>query len=312
MELSVELSWAAMLDDAKLDEAAGEGITAISVPYEFIETTPKKMIKERAAALNARGIRVDTAHPRFGLYNSENSLVNQYKATRLKYIEQLKDGFERMSILGVRTAPLHTGGCCLPEAPDWALELCAESLRQILSAAEDAGIILAMENTFFYMPQRWDGGAKSDERPEETYDVVYDDIGKLCKLIDQMESKYVKGCYDAGHAHYLGDLKADHEMMGDRIVLYHIHDNSRDRDMHLPPGYGTLDWEALGPLVCGNELAQPAFIEAGPWMRGSNGHMVRETKALLTGGRRGEIRRCMKCGYMILYDENGKFCNCRE
>ena len=311
MELCVELKYAQMYDDALLDESAAQGVIAISAPYDFVESAPKAVLKERVAALSSRGIRVLTAHPRFGVYNSANSLANQYAAPRHLYLEQLKDGLERMSILGAKTAPLHTNGACLPVAPDWAFELCAESVQSVIQAAADAGIILTIENTFFPVPQGWDGGCGKGGRPEQSSVLVYDDIGKLCKLIDMLASPYVKGCYDAGHAHYLGNLAGDHETMGERIALYHIHDNSRDYDMHLPPGYGTLDWETLGELMLSNETDYIAYIEANPWMLGSYGLMIRETRALLSGGRRGESRRCLKCGHLILTDEIGVFCACK-
>ena len=342
MILSVELNFATMLDDAALDEIAAQGITAISAPSDFVESLPKETLRRRAAALSSRGIGVDTSHPRFGLYNSEYSMVNQYTAQRGLYLERLKDFFERMAILGAKTAPIHTGGSCLPMAPEWALDLCADSVRAILPAAAGAGIVLALENTFFTVPMQWNGGsgghseagasgggtgcagaseaggadaivdAGGAPRPPCSDRLVYDDVGKLCALIDAQSSPYVRGCYDVGHAHYLGDVAADHAAMGDRIVLYHIHDNSREYDMHLAPGYGTLDWELFGGLIHANKAEYFAFIEARPWALGTNGHMIRETRALLSGGRRGEHRRCLKCGRLILHDEKGAFCSCKQ
>jgi len=126
MKLSVELTYAIMNDDARLDEVASQGVAAVSVPVDFIESSRKQTLKERAAALKSRGIEANTAHPRFGMYNTEHSLVNQYSAPRGLYLERLKDCFERIAIAGAKTAPLHTGGACLPEAPDW-LWTCARS-----------------------------------------------------------------------------------------------------------------------------------------------------------------------------------------
>ena len=313
MELCVELQYSEMLDGKKIAQIAAQGVTAISVPYEIIESAPKEVIKDCAKTLAANGIKAMTAHPRFGSYNSANSLANQYETQRKLYIEQLKDGMDRMSLLNIKAAPLHTNGACLPVAPEWALQLCAESIGAVLPAAADAGIVLAIENTFFPVPQKWDGGYGdygTNAAPPQAAEIVYDDMGKLCQLIDMFKSPYVKGCYDAGHAHYLGDLAEDHRAMGDRIILYHIQDNSRDRDTHLPPGYGTLDWETLGGLITENKTDYIAYIEASPWMRGSYGHMIRETNALLAGGRKGEYRRCLKCGHLILTDEKGLFCAC--
>lgn len=315
MEFSVELPYETLFDDKELYKAAEQGIRYISAPFELIESEPKKVIKERAAAIASAGIKVDTSHPRFGQYNSQNSLVNQYALQRKQYLEQLKDGIDRMSLLGVRVTTLHTGGSCLPAAPDWAWELCAESVRELEEAAKDSGIVIVIENTFYRMPQCWDGAyaasdAANNAMPAQSSNVVYDDINKICKLIDGIDSPNVKSCFDAGHAHYLGDLAADHEMMGKRIHLYHLHDNARNNDMHLAPGYGTLNWEALGKLIANNKTASPAYIEASPWMLGSHALMIRQTKALVNGGRQGEDRRCMKCGHMILTDDKGQFCGC--
>jgi sugar phosphate isomerase/epimerase len=241
MEFCIEPELSLLYDDAKLEGLKRQGVSYISVPYDFIEETPREKLRERAGAFASFGITVDNAHPRFGSYNTENSLVNQYRTPRLRYLEQLKEGLDRMSILGVRTAPLHTGGGCQPESPEWTLELCAESIFEITRAAVDAGIVLALENTFFNKPNKWDGVGSSDGRPEQTTDYIYDDIGKLCRLIDILDSPYVKGCFDAGHSHYLGCMARDFSRMADNIALYHLHDNNRAYDMHLPPGYGTLD-----------------------------------------------------------------------
>jgi len=180
----------------------------------------------------------------------------------------------------------------------------------VLPEAAAAGITLTIENTFFVAPQHWDGGSGISGRPPESAVTVYDDMGKICKLIDGFASPFVAGCFDVGHAHYLGDVASDFAKMGERIKLYHIHDNNTARDMHLPPGYGTLDWELFGGLIRSDKSDYYAYIEADPWTPGQYGHMIRETNALLNGGRRGSNKRCLKCGHLILVDNEGEFCAC--
>lgn len=319
MEFCVELTYSEMTDDARLDKIASQGVTAISAPIDFIESSPPSLLRERAGALSSLGIKVLTAHPRFGLYNSDYSLVNQYAPQRKRYIEQLKGVFGRMSLFGIKAAPLHTGGSCLPSSPAWALDLCAESVRAVLPEAISAGIVITLENTFFTYPQQWDGGYGDSGRPPESSMYIYDDVGKLCSLIDGLTSPYVKGCFDLGHAHYLGDVVEDHRAMGGRIFLYHLHDNNKSRDMHLPPGYGTLDWELFGEIFPADEPDNRSgfvtYIEADPWTPGDYGLMIRETKALLGLDKkkppRREYRRCIKCGHLILEDGCGEFCGCK-
>ncbi len=64
-------------------------------------------------------------------------------------------------------------------------------------------------------------------------------------------------CFDAGHAH-LSDtgLEGSFALLKARITELHVHDNhgaSANKDEHLWPGLGTLDWAALSRLTA--ELA---------------------------------------------------------
>ena len=51
-------------------------------------------------------------------------------------------------------------------------------------------------------------------------------------------------CFDIGHAHLTGGVVPDFEALRDLVVSTHIHDNRGDRDDHLFPFQGTIDWEA--------------------------------------------------------------------
>jgi sugar phosphate isomerase/epimerase len=52
-------------------------------------------------------------------------------------------------------------------------------------------------------------------------------------------------CLDTGHAHLNGELSSALPAIGDRIRLIHLNDNQGDRDAHLPPGQGTINWSAF-------------------------------------------------------------------
>ena len=56
-------------------------------------------------------------------------------------------------------------------------------------------------------------------------------------------------CFDFGHAHIMGGVPESFESLKALIRSTHVHDNARDRDAHLWPGEGTINWdEALGLL----------------------------------------------------------------
>ena len=49
-------------------------------------------------------------------------------------------------------------------------------------------------------------------------------------------------CFDTGHAHMLSSVHQAFDLLSDRIRSTHVHDNLRDRDSHLWPGEGNIDW----------------------------------------------------------------------
>lgn len=70
-------------------------------------------------------------------------------------------------------------------------------------------------------------------------------------------------CFDAGHANLQEGVAAALEAMGDLVVTTHVHDNHGEKDEHLPPFAGTVDWNAAArglnhnlPLVL--KLKEPA------------------------------------------------------
>jgi sugar phosphate isomerase/epimerase len=77
------------------------------------------------------------------------------------------------------------------------------------------------------------------------------DPGLMIALCDRVASDRFKLCLDVGQAHV------------------HLHDNGGERDEHLPPGQGTIDFDALfdalgehpGPLNISLELEAPADVK---------------------------------------------------
>ena len=51
-------------------------------------------------------------------------------------------------------------------------------------------------------------------------------------------------CMDVGHAHMLGDTADAIETASEYLVTTHIHDNRRQKDDHLVPFEGSINWDA--------------------------------------------------------------------
>lgn len=64
-------------------------------------------------------------------------------------------------------------------------------------------------------------------------------------ILDALEVDQVGACFDTGHAHLAGDVSHLLSKLSGHLQLIHAHDNHGDRDDHLPPGDGGINWRRL-------------------------------------------------------------------
>ena len=89
----------------------------------------------------------------------------------------------------------------------------------------------------------------------------------LKNFLEQTRLTSVKICFDAGHAHLEGGVTEALTIVRDLVATTHLHDNRGERDDHLLPYEGTIDWsDALAALPPDSpltlELKEPA-VAAG-------------------------------------------------
>ena len=65
---------------------------------------------------------------------------------------------------------------------------------------------------------------------------------KLKELIRLLRYEDLGVCFDVGHAHLMSSVHQAFGVLEGRIRSTHIHDNRRDKDSHLWPGEGTIEW----------------------------------------------------------------------
>ena len=64
----------------------------------------------------------------------------------------------------------------------------------------------------------------------------------LVELLDDLDMPELGVCLDFGHAHMQGDVVDAIESLSGVLAATHVHDNHGDRDEHLAPFDGTIDW----------------------------------------------------------------------
>lgn len=72
---------------------------------------------------------------------------------------------------------------------------------------------------------------------------------KLVEMIHMAHFDDVGICFDFGHAHMMSSVGEAFEPLRKLICSTHVHDNKKDRDAHLWPGEGTINWKEAVALL---------------------------------------------------------------
>ena len=71
-------------------------------------------------------------------------------------------------------------------------------------------------------------------------------LDELIALIDRFDHPLVTCCWDSGHARlafHRDGMPDAMRALGSRITCTHIHDNYYNKDLHVMPFYGDIDWK---------------------------------------------------------------------
>jgi sugar phosphate isomerase/epimerase len=84
---------------------------------------------------------------------------------------------------------------------------------------------------------------------------------KLVELMKLLRYEDLGVCFDVGHAHLMSSVHQAFGLLEGRIRSTHIHDNMRDKDAHLWPGEGNIDWEQTIQSLRGATKAPALLLE---------------------------------------------------
>lgn len=68
-------------------------------------------------------------------------------------------------------------------------------------------------------------------------------------------------CFDIGHAHMEDGVEISFEPMRDHVVMVHAHDNHGEKDEHLLPHNGNVDWDLAMGLLSHGQHDLPVVLE---------------------------------------------------
>ena len=156
------------------------------------------------------------------------SIAYLERRLRIDSMDEIKRALEIADLLPFRYLILHMG---LPEE-EYDLskfDAVLTSLEHLKVFARDRGVQLLLEN-------------------------VPNQLGTPERLVGFLEYSRlnVKICFDTGHAHMTCGFHSAFETLRKYIVSTHVHDNRHEKDDHLMPFDGEIDWtEAVRDLRSG-------------------------------------------------------------
>lgn len=167
------------------------------------------------------------------------SIIDPERLRRQEAVDEIKRALDLVDYIPFRYCVQHVARQRdVPDERKW--DAAYSSIEHLSLFARQRGVTLAIENT-----------------PGEMATPV-----NLKNFLEQTRLSNVKLCFDAGHAHLDGGAQEALEAVRDLVATTHLHDNRGERDDHLLPYEGTIDWSALlqalpgdAPLVL--ELKEP-------------------------------------------------------
>src|SRR5512137_2283105 len=250
--LSTYLCVSRKLTPELLGKIAAAGFQGVEIfcSRSHFDYASKDEIRELARALADHRLSVaslhapssrDTSAMREG--GSPLSVCEIERVRRIEAMDELKRAIDVADELPFSRMVLHMGGpreTSDPRKRDAAFS----SLEHLILHAHHAGVTLAMENT-----------------TSEMGDPAY-----LRAFVDETRLTGLRFNFDIGHAH-LADGPAEERIersfapLRDLVASLHLHDNHGEKDEHLPPYDGTIDWGAAIPMLKSATLDLPVVLE---------------------------------------------------
>jgi sugar phosphate isomerase/epimerase len=195
----------------------------------------KEHIRELGAWFKTNNVELHSLHSPIYMSNDFRSgapplnIVDAEKRQRIEAMDEIKRAIEVAEYIPFRFLVQHIGRT--DEAYDpRKFEDALSSIEHLRAFARQLGVSLLVENT----PNE----LSTPERLLEILKVLrYPDLGV---------------CFDTGHAHLMSSVHQAFRALEEKICSTHVHDNQGDRDSHLWPGEGSIDWnqtaQSLSPL----------------------------------------------------------------
>jgi len=233
-----------------LDGLARSGVQAVEIfaARQHIDYANRKAhVKEIAEWFRGSGIPLNSVHsPLYADYEWGRAgappvnVASIDRAARIEAMDEIKRALEIAEQIPFRFLVQHLG------APNESFgekkfEAAMTSIEHLRAFAKPLGVRILLEN----IPNEL---STPDRLVEMIRSAHFDDVGV---------------CFDFGHAHMEGGVSQGFEILRSHICSTHVHDNDKNKDSHLWPGQGTIDWKEAMELLRSAPQTPPLLLELG-------------------------------------------------
>jgi sugar phosphate isomerase/epimerase len=243
--LASDLFWDP-LGESEITAVADHGFSFFEIwgHMPWFDIYSSSMASELKAMVDAHGMRIRSVH---APCEADWDISSENEEVRRTSVKEAVLSIERCREMGGELVVMHPGRRLSTDGDEAEAEhnrrigKSIESFFDILSAAEDNGIRIAVEN-------QWSNEVGGKEK-------------QFMMLLDTLDPKLTGICFDSSHANITpGTL----EMIGrleHRIITTHLSDNHGEYDEHKPPFTASIDWQEILKVLLRKDFCGPWLME---------------------------------------------------
>jgi len=231
-----------------LDGLARNGVQAIEIfaARQHIDYANRKQhVREIADWFKTSGVPLHSVHsPLYADYEWGRAgappvnVTSTDRAHRIDAMDEIKRALEIAEQIPFRFLVQHLG-VTNESFSEKKFEAALTSIEHLRAFAKPLGVRILLENT-----------PNEIATPERLVELIhlahFDDVGV---------------CFDLGHAHIMSSVREAFEILRHHIHSTHVHDNAKDKDSHLWPGQGSIDWKEAMELLRSAPNTPPVLLE---------------------------------------------------
>jgi len=231
-----------------LDGLARGGAQAIEIfaARQHLDYANRKQhVREIAEWFRTSGVPLHSVHsPMFADYEWGRTgappinVASTDRAARIEAMDEVKRALEIAEQIPFRYLVQHLG-TGNETFDDRKFEAAMTSIEHLRAFAKPLGVRILLEN----IPNEMSAPDRLVELIQTSH---FDDVGV---------------CFDVGHAHIMSNVAEAFEILKDHIRSTHLHDNAKDKDSHLWPGKGSINWTEAMQMLRSAPHTPPMLLE---------------------------------------------------